>query len=106
MDVFASLDDVPTGMRLGNKTTGSGRGRWRWPLLTASTWALVLGGCGVLSEQRTVFPDEMVGPEGQRITVAQIDAILDDEDLSSDEQEAALHELGLEDERLIAILLR
>ncbi len=75
-------------------------------LLTVALCALGLGGCGVIAQERTVFPDEVVGPEGQRITVAQIDAIIDDDELTSDQRETALRELGLEDERLIAILLR
>ena len=75
-------------------------------LLTVALGILGLGGCGVISQERTVFPNEVVGSEGQRITVTQIDAIIDDDDLTSDEQETALRDLGLEDERLIAILLR
>ncbi|MCH7719723.1 MAG: hypothetical protein IH988_01865 [Planctomycetes bacterium] len=75
-------------------------------LFTVALGALGLGGCGVIAQERTVFPNEVVGSEGQRITVAQIDAIIDDDDLTSDEQEAAMRELGLQDERLIAILLR
>ena len=75
-------------------------------LLTVALGALGLGGCGVISQERTVFPNEVVGSEGQRITVTLIDAIIDDDDLTSDEQETALRDLGLEDERLIAILLR
>ena len=75
-------------------------------VLTVALCAPVLGGCGVLAQERTLFPHEVVGPEGQRITVTQIEAIIDDDDLTSDQQETALRELGLEDERLIAILLR
>lgn len=77
-----------------------------WGLLTVALCAFGVGGCGVLSQERTDFPNQVVNSEGQPITVPQIDAIIDDDDLTSDEQEAALRQLGLEDERLIAILLR
>ena len=75
-------------------------------ILAVTLCAVGLSGCGVLSQERTVFPNEVSGSEGQRITVGEIEAILEDEDLTSDEKETALRELGLADERIIGILLR
>ncbi len=99
-------DELATSTRIRTMRIDRQQSRVVGCLLTVALVALSLAGCGVLSQERTVFPNEVTGSEGQRITITQIEAIIDDDDLTSDQQETALRDLGLEDERLIAILLR
>ena len=62
-------------------------------------------GCGLLTVQRTGFPDEVQGADGTSITRTEIDLILSNADLSDTDKATALRELGIEDELLIVVLL-
>lgn len=51
------------------------------------------------------FEQRLIGSDGQSFTLDDIEAIVDDPDLSTDEKRAALRSLGFEDEQLIDALL-
>lgn len=51
------------------------------------------------------FDQRLIGSDGQLFTLDDIEAIVDDPDLSTDEKRAALRSLGIEDEQLIDALL-
>jgi len=62
-------------------------------------------GCGVLAAGRTDFPAQAEGTDGQDLFVEDVEAIVYDPQLSTDEQREALRELGIEDEDLLDVLL-
>lgn len=62
-------------------------------------------GCGVLATQPSGFPNQVETTEGRKIFVEDIEKIVDDTQLTADEQREALRELGIEDEDLIESLL-
>jgi hypothetical protein len=65
--------------------------------------AMILLGCGAAAI--TEFPDALTAPDGQPILLDDVDAILDDDNLSDAEKREQLRELGIEDEKLIDALL-
>ncbi len=65
--------------------------------------AIILAGCG--APATTEYPDALIGPDGQPILLDDVDAIVDDDDLSDVEKREQLRELGIEDEKLIDALL-
>jgi hypothetical protein len=64
---------------------------------------LVGGGCGTAILRD--YPNRVVGADGQRIVLDDIQAIVDDPSLPADEKRRQLRDLGLEDELLIEALL-
>ena len=62
-----------------------------------------LAGCG--SGAPTTFPNQLVGADGQPIVLDDVEAIVNDTDLTDDEKRNQLRELGIEDEELIDLLL-
>ena len=71
--------------------------------LTWLGWAMA--GCGVLATQRSSFPNQAATSMGRQIFVEDIEEIVDNTQLTADEQREALRELGIEDEDLIESLL-
>jgi len=66
--------------------------------------ALLSGsGCGTAILRD--YPNRVIGADGQRIVLDDIQAIVDDPSLLADEKRQQLRELGLEDEMLIDALL-
>lgn len=72
--------------------------------ITTAICATVLNaGCGTVTT--TDFPNRLVGAEGQRIVMEDIETIVRDPSLTDDEKGAQLRDLGIEDEKLVAALL-
>lgn len=71
-------------------------------LLTAALF-LALSGCG--TSVNSDFPNRIVGPQDQRITLEDIDAITADLTLTDEQKRDRLRDLGLQDEKLIDALL-
>ena len=65
--------------------------------------AVAWGGCG--NNVPTVFPHSLLGADGRAIVLDDLEAIVDDDDLTDDEKRSQLRELGLQDEELIDALL-
>ena len=66
--------------------------------------ALVLNaGCGTVTTSD--FPNRLLGAQGQRIVVEDIEMIVRDPTLNDDQKRAGLRDLGIEDEKLITALL-
>jgi hypothetical protein len=63
----------------------------------------LIPGCGVSVAQS--FPNQLVGAEGQRFTVEDLEAIANDPDLDDEEKREAFRDLGILDEKLIDALL-
>lgn len=66
--------------------------------------ALLAGACGFST--RTDFPNALRDAEGNAIVFDDIRDIANDLDLSDSEKREALRELGIEDEKLIDVLLQ
>lgn len=64
-----------------------------------------LSGCGVLTQQRSIFPEQPVAADGTHPTRDDIDAIVQDPDMTDEERRQALRDIGIEDEHLIDIFL-
>jgi hypothetical protein len=60
-------------------------------------------GCGVTAP--IDFPHQLVGADGTRITLEQVEEIVNDPDLDEPARRNALRDLGIEDEKLIDALL-
>lgn len=73
-----------------------------WILLPALT---AIAGCGVFVTRPQNFPDAIVGADGRVIVLEEIQAIVDDEELNSDEKRQQIEDLGIEDPALIDVLL-
>lgn len=71
--------------------------------ITISSALIGLCGCGSL--EPTAFPRQLTGPDGQVITVEDLEAIANDPDLTNDEKRRDFRDLGIEDERLIDAFL-
>jgi len=65
--------------------------------------AATLSGCGFAAP--TQFTNSVIGTDGQPILLDDIRKIVNDSTLSDDEKRQALRDLGLEDEKLIDVLL-
>lgn len=91
--VHASVDDS-SGMRY--------RRRHPYLALPIALGAVFLGACqsGV-----TDFANRLVGTDGQRFTVEDLEAIADDPGLTDEEKRQAFRDLGIADEELIEALL-
>ena len=81
-----------------------------WGIKTVACLGLVwlgcaLAGCGVLATEPSSFPNQVETSQGRQIFVEDIEKIVDDTQLTADEQREALRELGIEDEDLIESLL-
>lgn len=64
--------------------------------------ATLIGACGTPT---TDFPNRLIGTEGEEIVLDDIEAIVDDTELTDDEKREQLRALGIEDELLIDALL-
>ena len=64
-----------------------------------------VGGCGVLTTARTLFPEHVTDATGSPLYLEDLRAIVDDADLLDDEKAAALRELGLENEEIIDAII-
>ena len=62
-------------------------------------------GCGVLAARQTEFANQAETTTGRKLFVEDIEEIVNDPDLSAEEKEQALRDLGIEDEDLIGALL-
>ncbi|MHC4063279.1 MAG: hypothetical protein ACYSUQ_08510 [Planctomycetota bacterium] len=62
-------------------------------------------GCGVLTASRPDFPATAQTTDGRSIFREDVEAIVNDDQLSTDEKREALQELGIEDDDLIEALL-
>ncbi len=69
------------------------------PLLAA------VGGCGVLTTVRTLFPEHVSDARGNPLYLEDLRAIVNDADLLDDEKADALRELGLENEETIDAII-
>lgn len=69
----------------------------------ATACLAILAGCGVPVGME--FPDRLVGADGQRYTIEDLERIAQNDSLSSVQKEEMFRDLGVEDERLIAALL-
>ncbi|MFQ5489428.1 MAG: hypothetical protein ACE5GE_01795 [Phycisphaerae bacterium] len=76
-----------------------------WGCLGLIVTGCALGGCGVLAAERSSFSNQAATSEGLQIFVEDIEEIVDDTQLTADEQRQALRDLGIEDEDLIEVLL-
>ena len=65
----------------------------------------IVGGCGVLTAVRTLFPEHVTDAQGNPLYLEEVREILDDPDLLDDEKFEALRELGLENEKIIDVLV-
>ena len=66
---------------------------------------LLAGLAGCESGATTTFPNQLVAADGPPIVLDDVEAIVNDTDLSDDEKREQLRELGIEDEELIDALL-
>lgn len=71
---------------------------------TCVAWAS-LTGCGILTYQRTEFPDQLVGANGEDILLDDLNDILNDPNLDAEGKRQALRDLGIEDEDLLDAIL-
>ena len=62
-------------------------------------------GCGCGSGAATSFPNQLISADGRPILLDDIEAVVNNNDLSDDEKRSQLRELGVEDEELIDALL-
>jgi len=62
-----------------------------------------LAGCGSVAP--TTYSNQLVGADGRPIVLDDVEAIVNDADLTDDEKREQLRELGIEDEELIDALL-
>jgi hypothetical protein len=63
-------------------------------------------GCGILNAKRTSFPYAGLGDEGEGLFLDDIEEIVQDTELTTDEMREALrNDLGIEDEDLLDALL-
>ncbi len=65
----------------------------------------VQAGCGVLADRQTEFANQAETSDGRDLFVEDIEEIVNNDQLTSEEQAEALRELGIEDEDLVAALL-
>ena len=65
----------------------------------------IITGCGVLAVHRTDFPATAETADGRPIFREDVEAIVDNDLLTEDEQREALRELGIEDDDPIEALL-
>lgn len=79
--------------RFGGLRFGGLRYGWRLLLVVPVAW---VAGCGL-----SAFPFALRASDGSFITVEQLDAIVNDPDLTNDEIRRQFRELGIEDEDLI-----
>jgi len=66
---------------------------------------VAIGGCGLLTNARTLFPQHVADAQGDPVYVQDLRAIIDDSDLSNEEKADALRDLGLENEEIIETLI-
>ncbi len=64
--------------------------------------AVIIGGCG---SGVTGFANRLIGTDGQRFTVQDLETIAEDSSLSDEEKRRAFRDLGIADEKLIEALL-
>lgn len=64
--------------------------------------ACSLSACGVAN---TNFPNRLIGSHGEEIVLDDVEAIVNDDELTDDEKRDELRDLGIEDELLIDALL-
>ena len=64
---------------------------------------LACSGCGTGIGRE--FPNRLISGEGQLIVLEDIEAVVDDPDLSDDEKRSRLEELGIQDVDLLEALL-
>ena len=62
-------------------------------------------GCGILTYERSDFPEAFVGADGAPILLDRVMEIVDDPALDDDEKRQGLRDLGIEDEDLLDALL-
>ncbi len=63
-----------------------------------------LAGCGS-GATTTTFSNQLLDTDGQPVVLDDVEAIVNDTDLTDDEKRVQLRELGIEDEELIDALL-
>ncbi len=79
---------------------------WTPRLVGSAVVALtMLTGCGVLAAHRTDFAATAETADGNAIFRDQIDAIVENPNLTVDEKGEALRDLGIEDDDLVEALL-
>ena len=74
-----------------------------WPAAALLAGCTFVAGCG--SNVAAIYPNELVGADGQRFTVADLEAVANDPDLDQEAKRDAFRALGIEDEALIDALL-
>ncbi|MBN1511711.1 MAG: hypothetical protein JXB13_06830 [Phycisphaerae bacterium] len=62
-------------------------------------------GCSILNLKRTAFPSAAIMDDGRGLYLDDINTIINDSSLSTDEKRQALEDLGIEDDALIDALL-
>lgn len=72
--------------------------------ILSACWLLAIAGCGAVSADR--FPNQVLGADGQPILLDDLEAIADETGLSDEERREQFRELGIQDEKLIEVLLR
>lgn len=79
--------------------------RWRAVSVVAAGVAVLAAtfGCGASSTGE--FPNRLIGSDGQRFVVEDLEQIANDPDLDEAGKREAFRELGIEDEELIDALL-
>jgi len=70
-----------------------------------SVAVLLLGGCGVVNIERTIFPTQITDADGNPIFVQDIQAITQNPDLTTDDMTTALRGLGIESDELIQAII-
>jgi hypothetical protein len=66
---------------------------------------LASAGCGTLTYERRVFPDEIVTADGGGVSLDDVAEIVNDPALDEEGKREALRELGIEDEDVIDALI-
>ncbi len=74
-------------------------------LILVGVVAFAATGCSILSLKRTAFPGAAITDDGRGLYLDDINAILNDSSLTTDEKREALQDLGIEDDALIDALL-
>ena len=69
--------------------------------LAVGAVVLAVNGCGLLTVERTIFPNQVVDAQDNPLYIEDLQAITQDPDLTPDEMIEALRQLGLENEELI-----
>jgi len=81
-------------MRFARTASWSGLALWA---------AMSIIGCGYAPTAD--FPNRLIGGDGQRLTLEDLEAVANDPTLTDDQRRERFRELGIEDERLIDVLL-